>query len=107
MWRLAPRTLGETKHSAVGRTPLQVTSPESRGAIAVCSSLSLLIEGVVVNWLRHDGLGSQASEWLALAIVILLALVPGVALLKLVISRLARARDKDKSERDYWHIHGG
>jgi hypothetical protein len=38
-----------------------------------------------VNWFRHCGLGFHASGWLAFAMVILLALVPGTALLKLVI----------------------
>jgi hypothetical protein len=39
--------------------------------------------------------------------VILLALVPGIALLKLVIWRLTPERDKDESEEDYWRMHGG
>jgi len=43
--------------------------------------------------------------------VILLALVPGTALLKLVIWLFKRKRDtnesEDKSEREYWRIHGG
>jgi uncharacterized iron-regulated membrane protein len=61
----------------------------------------------VVNWFRNYAFGSQAGEWLALAMVILLALVLGIALLKLVIWLLTPERDKDKSERDYWRIHGG
>jgi hypothetical protein len=61
-----------------------------------------------VNWFRHYGLGFHAG-WLALAI--LLALVPGIALLKLAFWLLTRERDadesEDESERDYWRIHGG
>jgi len=64
-----------------------------------------------VNWFRHCGLGFHASGWLAFAMVILLALVPGTALLKLVIWLFKRKRDtnesEDKSEREYWRIHGG
>ncbi len=61
----------------------------------------------VVNWFRHYGLGFHAGDWVALAAVILLALVPGIALLKLVIWLLTPEREKDESERDYWRIHGG
>ena len=60
-----------------------------------------------MNWFRHHGPGLHAGEWLALTIVILLALVPGIAMLKLVIWILTAERDKDDSERDYWRIHGG
>jgi len=58
----------------------------------------------VVNWFSHHGVGFHAGEQLALAIVVLL---PGIALLKLVIWLLTPERNKDKSERDYWRIHGG
>jgi hypothetical protein len=51
-----------------------------------------------VNWFRHYR-GFHAGEWLSLAMVILLALVPGIALLKLVIWRLTPERDKDESRR--------
>jgi hypothetical protein len=60
-----------------------------------------------VNWFRHSGLHLHTGEWLALAIFILLTLVPGIALLKLVIWLLTPGSNKDKSERDYWRIHGG
>jgi len=59
----------------------------------------------VVNWFRHYGLGIHAGEWLTLAMVVLLALVPGIALLKLVIWLLIPERAKDES--DYWRMHGG
>jgi hypothetical protein len=61
----------------------------------------------VVNWFKHYGNGVHACEWLSLAMVILLALVPGIALLKLAISLLTPERDKDESEEDYWRMHGG
>jgi len=57
-----------------------------------------------VNWFSHHGAGFHASDRLALAIVILL---PGIALLKLVIWLLTPERDKDQGEKDYWQIHNG
>ena len=57
-----------------------------------------------MNWVNHQGVTFHAGERLALAIV---ALLPGIALLKLVIWLLTPERDKDKSERDYWRMHGG
>jgi hypothetical protein len=65
------------------------------------------LKGFVVNWVRYYGRGFHANEWLALAMVILLGLVPGIGLLKLLIWLLTPERDKDESEGDYWHIHGG
>jgi hypothetical protein len=59
----------------------------------------------VVNWFRHYGLGLHAREWLGLAMVILVALVPGIALFKLVIWLLTPERDADESEKDYWGTH--
>ena len=59
-----------------------------------------------MNWFRHYGLGFHSGEWLASAIVILLAFVPGIALLKLVIWLLTPERDKDESGKDYWRRHG-
>jgi hypothetical protein len=56
-----------------------------------------------VNWFRHHDLSFHAGDRLALAIVILLS---GIALLKVVIWLLTPERNKDKSERDYWRIHG-
>ena len=60
-----------------------------------------------MNWFRHYGNGVHAGEWLSLAMVILLALVPGIALSELAIWLLTPERDKDESEEDYWRMHGG
>ena len=60
-----------------------------------------------MNWFRHYGLGFHAGAWLPLAMVILLALVAGNALLKLVVWLLTPKCDQDKSEKEYWGIHGG
>ena len=60
-----------------------------------------------MNWVKPYALGFHPGEWLALAMVILVALAAGVAVLKLVIWLLTPERNKDESERDYWRIHGG
>ncbi len=60
-----------------------------------------------MNWFRSYGLGLHAGEWRLLAMVILLALLSGIALLELVIWLLTPEPDKDESERDYWRTHGG
>jgi hypothetical protein len=83
---------------------LQVSSPESWGRISACSSSSLSIEGVRSELVQTLWSGFS----LALAIIILLALVPGIAFSKLVIRLLTPERDKkDESKRNYWRIHGG
>jgi len=85
---------------------VQVRSPESGGlSLPVPRGRYRLME-FVVNWFRHHGLGFHAGKWLTSAMV-LLALMPGIALLKLVIWLLTPKRDKDKNEGDYWRIHGG
>jgi len=58
-----------------------------------------------VNWFGHCGLGFHAGEWLASAIVIL------IASLRLVFWFLTRKRDADESEgeseKEYWRMHKG
>jgi hypothetical protein len=85
----------------------QVTSAESGDPISACSSLSLSIEGVCSELVQT--LWSRLSRgWVArVSNGHLLALVPGIALLKLFIWLLTPERDKDESERDYWRIHRG
>jgi hypothetical protein len=60
----------------------------------------------VVNWFRHYGNGVHAGQWLSLAMVILLALVAGIALSKLAAWLLTPERDKDEGEEDCWRMHG-
>jgi hypothetical protein len=64
-----------------------------------------------VNWFRRYAVVSHASEWLALAIVILVSLASCIASSRLEFWFLTRKRDpdegEDESERDYWRIHGG
>jgi hypothetical protein len=60
-----------------------------------------------VTWFRHFGFGSQADEWLVLAMVLLLSFALCIASLKLLFWLLTRERDTDESEKEYWRIHGG
>jgi hypothetical protein len=58
-----------------------------------------------MNWFTNYPFGSHAAEWLAVAILLALALCMGT--LKFVFSLLTHERDADESEKDYWRIHGG
>jgi hypothetical protein len=60
-----------------------------------------------VNWFIRYVFGSHASKWLGLAILILLSFALGIALLRIVFWLLARERNADESEKEYWRIHGG
>src|SRR5712672_1599754 len=101
MWRLVARQPSETRHSTVGSTVLQVTSPESESPISASFSLSYRLKEFVVDWFRI--LWSRLSRGLLARVRngILLALVPGIALLRLVIWLFTPRRDKEENERDY------
>jgi hypothetical protein len=60
-----------------------------------------------INSLTNYPFGSHAAEWLALAVVILLALALCIGTLKFVSSLLTHERDTAEPEKDYWRIHGG
>jgi len=60
-----------------------------------------------MNWFTNHAFGSHAAEWLAFALVILLALALCMGTLKFVFSLLTHERDADESDKDYWRIHGG
>jgi hypothetical protein len=79
--------------------------PES-GCLAF-SSLSLSIEHVFMNWFTNHTFASHAAEWLALAVVILLALELCTGTLEFVSSLFTHERDADEYEKDYWRVHGG
>jgi hypothetical protein len=65
----------------------------------------------VVKWFTRYVFGPHVSEWLALAMVIVLSFALGIALLKLVFWLLTRERNAEeregKSDKEYWRIHGG
>ena len=58
-----------------------------------------------MNWFRRGALGSTAGEWLAIAIVVVLAFALRIALSKLVWWLLTRKSEEDESEKEYWSIH--
>jgi hypothetical protein len=60
-----------------------------------------------MNRFTNYPFGSHAAEWLALAVVILLALTLCIGTLKFVSSLLTDERDAAEPEKDYWRIHGG
>ena len=60
-----------------------------------------------MNWFTNYPFGSHAAEWLALGVVILLALELCTGILEFVSSLLTHERDAAESEKDYWPIHGG
>ena len=59
-----------------------------------------------MKWSRRYAFVSHAVSGPRIAMVLLLALI-GIALLRLIIWLVTRERDEDRSERDYWRIHGG
>lgn len=58
-----------------------------------------------MSWFRRDILGSHASEWLALAIIILLSFALYIAVSKRVWWLPSRKREADESEKEYWSVH--
>jgi hypothetical protein len=60
-----------------------------------------------MNWFTNHAFGSQAAEWLALGVVILLALELCIGTLRFVYSLLTHERNEDESEKNYWRAHGG
>ena len=63
-----------------------------------------------MSWFTRYACGSHMSEWLVLAIVVLLSFALGIALLKLVFWLFTRERDADQSkgegDKEYWRVHG-
>ena len=65
-----------------------------------------------MSWLTRYAFGSHMSEWLLLAIVILLSFALGIALLKLIFCLFTREHDADQNEskgegdKEYWRAHG-
>jgi hypothetical protein len=61
-----------------------------------------------MHWRTNYAFGFQMAGWLVGAVVIVLVtIVLRVGAGRLIFWRLTRKRDKRKSEREYWRIHGG
>jgi hypothetical protein len=56
-----------------------------------------------MKWFKSYAFGSHAGEWLALGVTIAFALC--ISSLKVVFWLLARERDTDEPESEYWRIH--
>ena len=90
---------------------LQVASSSPGRLSLPVSDCRYRLKEFVVNWFRHDGFGSHVGDRLGLAMVILLSFALCIALLKVVFWLVTRERgtdeSEDKSEKEYWRIHGG
>jgi predicted signal transduction protein with EAL and GGDEF domain len=60
-----------------------------------------------MKWFLSYALGSHASEWLALGVMIVFTFALCITSLKVVFWLLTRRRDTDAAESEYWRIHGG
>jgi hypothetical protein len=59
------------------------------------------------HWLTNYAFGSHAADWLAVAAVAVLVLAIPIGTRRFIFWLLSHKRDSDKSEREYWRIHGG
>jgi hypothetical protein len=62
---------------------------------------------IFMHWLTNYGFGSHLVDWLAVAVVVLVTIALRVGTRRFILWRLTHKRDLDKSEREYWRIHGG
>jgi hypothetical protein len=60
-----------------------------------------------MHWLKNHAFGSHLGDWLALAAVVVLTLAVNIGTRRFIVGLLIRKREKGKSEKDYWRIHGG
>jgi hypothetical protein len=59
-----------------------------------------------MHWLNY-AFGSRFVDWLALAVVVVLTFAIRIGARRFISQWLTHKRDKGKSERDHWCIHGG
>jgi hypothetical protein len=59
-----------------------------------------------MRWLTSYAFGSGLVDWLALAPAAVLVLAVRIGARRLVLWRLSHKRGPDKSDKEYWHIHG-
>jgi hypothetical protein len=57
-------------------------------------------------WLTHCVFGSHVVAWLALGVVVVLTLTVRIGARSLIFWVAAHKRDRDKSEKEYWRMHG-
>ncbi len=59
-----------------------------------------------MHWLTHYAFGSHLVDWLALAVVVALTPAMRIGGRRFILGLLTRKRDSDKSEKEYWRMHG-
>jgi hypothetical protein len=62
---------------------------------------------VFMHWITNYKFGSHAADWLGITAAVLLVIAVRIGTRSLVVWLLSHRRDSNKSEKDYWHIHGG
>jgi hypothetical protein len=62
---------------------------------------------VFMHWITNYTFGSHVADWLVMAAAVLLVIAVRIGTRSLVVWLLSHRRDSNKSEKDYWHIHGG
>jgi hypothetical protein len=60
-----------------------------------------------MHWLENYAFGSRLVDWLVLVVVVVLTLAVRIGAGRSIVWLLAHKRDKGKSEKEYWRIHGG
>ena len=63
-------------------------------------------EAGLMRWLTNYGFGSHLVDGLALAAATVLVLAVRIGARRLVLWLLSHKRGSDKSEKEYWRIHG-
>jgi hypothetical protein len=60
-----------------------------------------------MRWLTNYGFGSHVADWLTLAGIAVFVLAVRIGTRMFILWLLTHKRDTDKSETEYWRIHGG
>jgi hypothetical protein len=59
-----------------------------------------------MHWLTHYAFGSHLVDWFALVIVVVLTVAVRIGTRRFMLWLLSHKRDRDKSENEYWRMHG-
>jgi hypothetical protein len=60
-----------------------------------------------MHWLTNYAFGSHVADWVALAAAAVFVLAVRIGTRRFILWRLTHKRRSDKSEREYWRMHGG
>jgi hypothetical protein len=59
-----------------------------------------------MHWLTQYAFGSHLVDWLAVAVVVLVTIALRIGTRSFIFWLLRDKRGSDKSEREYWRMHG-